>query len=141
MLDTCGVYGSLWAMMVVVTQGVTRNASVLEMDIRFDTSRLREECNDFRRLQRRYGQGAAKLVRRRLDDLRAAETLAVMRPVPGDCHELRGDRKDTLAMKVGGGKRLIFEPAHRPIPRNPDGGLDWAGVTAVTVLGVEDYHD
>ena len=36
--------------------------------------------------------------------------------------------------------RLLFEPAHDPLPRKPDGGLDWAGVTAIRILGVEDYH-
>lgn len=43
-------------------------------------------------------------------------------------------------MDLVGGDRLIFEPADDPVPRKPDGGLDWRLVTAVRILGVEDYH-
>ena len=36
--------------------------------------------------------------------------------------------------------RLIFMPFHDPIPTKADGGLDWTAVTAVVIVGVEDYH-
>ena len=56
------------------------------------------------------------------------------------CHELKGNREGKLAVNLGHPYRLIFEPANNPIPRKPDGGLDWTGVTAIRVLTVEDYH-
>lgn len=37
--------------------------------------------------------------------------------------------------------RLIFEPAHDPLPQKDDGGLDWFQVTAITIVGVEDTHE
>lgn len=111
------------------------------MDILFKTEKLREECNNQRLMERRYGPRGAKLLRQRLDELDAAETLADIAKLPGPrCHELKGDRQDQLAVSLEGGKRLIFEVANDPIPRKDDGGLDWAQVTAILILGVEDYH-
>ena len=110
------------------------------MDITFASDKLRNELNDSKKLQRRYGADGAKRLRQRLDDLHAAPSLDVMRRLPGDCHELKGDRAGQLAMKVIGGYRLIFEPADVPIPRKDDGGLDWTEVTIVRILEVEDYH-
>ena len=36
--------------------------------------------------------------------------------------------------------RLIFKPDHNPLPRKDDGGLDLTQITAIKILGVEDYH-
>jgi toxin HigB-1 len=33
-----------------------------------------------------------------------------------------------------------YKPLNDPIPRKPDGGLDWTKITAIRILGVEDYH-
>jgi proteic killer suppression protein len=57
------------------------------------------------------------------------------------CHELKGDRKGTLAVDLEHPYRLVFEPANEPVPRKSDGGLDWTNITAIRVLAVEDYHD
>jgi proteic killer suppression protein len=35
---------------------------------------------------------------------------------------------------------LILIPADDPVPRKPDGGLDWAAVSAVEVLEIADTH-
>ncbi len=37
--------------------------------------------------------------------------------------------------------RLIFVPGDDPVPRKPDGGLDWNHVTAIIILGVENTHE
>lgn len=110
------------------------------MDIDFQSDTLRAQCNTFRLLVRHYGEIQAKKIRQRLDDLRAAETLAEMRQLPGRCHELKGDRAGQLSLDLHHPYRLIFEVANEPIPRKPDGGLNWEQVTAVRILGVEDTH-
>lgn len=111
------------------------------MEIHFQSKKLRKTCNDFRRLQKEYGQRQAKLIRRRLDELRAANVLAHIRHLPqARCHELHGDRKGQLAVDLKHPYRLIFEPYHDPIPRKQDQGLDWAKVTTILIIGVEDYH-
>ncbi|WP_419934156.1 killer suppression protein [Candidatus Palauibacter sp.] len=80
-------------------------------------------------------------MRRRLDDLRAADNLEVMRGLPGRCHELRGQRAGVLSLDLHHPYRLLFEPADEPVPRKVDGGLDWGRVVAVRILGVEDTHE
>ena len=111
------------------------------MDILFQDQRLAKVCNNESLLIRKHGTIRAKLLRRRLDELRAAENLEILRSLPQvRCHELKGNRAGTLAVDLDHPYRLIFEPAHDPIPRKPDGGLDWAGVTAIRILSVEDYH-
>ena len=43
-----------------------------------------------------------------------------------------------LAVDVVGNNRLIFEPCDDPVPVAD--GIDLQQVTAVKILGVEDYH-
>jgi plasmid maintenance system killer protein len=112
------------------------------VDILFQDRKLEKVCNNQSLLIRKYGPERAKLLRRRLDEFRAADNLEVLRSLPQvRCHELKGNREGTLAVDLGHPYRLIFEPANNPIPRKSDGGLDWTKVTAIRVLAVEDYHD
>lgn len=110
------------------------------MKIAFDDRRLAKECSDYRRLVRRQGERRAKLIRRRLGQLRAAMTLTDLRYLPGArCHELTGDRAGQLSVDLDHPYRLIFVAAE-PVPTKADGGLGWNQVTAVIILGVEDTH-
>lgn len=111
------------------------------MEVLFAGKKLRKECSDWKLLQKRHGPRRAKLIRRRLDELRACSSLEVMRTLPqARCHELRGDRAGQLSVDLDHPYRLLLEPAQNPTPQKPDGGLDWSGVTAVQILGVEDTH-
>jgi len=112
------------------------------VDILFQDRKLEKVCNNQSLLIRKYGPLRAKLLRRRLDEFRAADNLEVLRSLPQvRCHELKGNREGTLAVDLDHPYRLIFESANNPIPRKSDGGLDWTKVTAIRVLTVEDYHD
>lgn len=111
-----------------------------EVDILFGSSVLRRMCNRERIAVRRLGVRCARRLMTRLHDMRAAGALEEMRSLPGRCHELAGARAGQLALDLEHPRRLVFEPANSPIPKKPDGGLDWRKVTAVTILGVVDYH-
>jgi proteic killer suppression protein len=111
------------------------------MEILFGSKRFEKQCNSDRQLVRALGSKRARILRRRLDQLCAAETLDVMRALPGRCHELTGDRRGTLSIDLDGPYRLLFEPAQDPPPEKADGGLDWQQVTAVRILEIEDTHD
>lgn len=90
---------------------------------------------------RTYGDRCAKLIRRRLDELRAANSLEYIRYLPqARCHELKGKYAGKLSVDLEHPYRLLFRPANEPIPQKADGGLDWAGVSAVEIIGVEDTH-
>ncbi len=111
------------------------------MDILFQDQKLAKVCNNESLLIRKHGPVCARLIRRRLDELKVAENLEVLRSLPQmRCHELKGNREGTLAVDLEHPYRLIFEPANDPTPRKPDSGLDWNRVTAIRVLSVEDYH-
>ena len=111
------------------------------MDISFGSSKLQKTCNDSKKARREWGERRAKLVRVRLDDLQAADNLGVMRSIPqARCHELGANRAGQLAVDLDHPYRLIFEPAHDPLPEEEDGGLDWHRVTAITILEITDYH-
>jgi proteic killer suppression protein len=111
------------------------------MEIVFKNNKFEKECNNQRLLEKKYGQDRAKRIRRRLDDLRAASVLEDMRNLPGRCHELLHDRAGQLSLDLDHPYRLIFEPADEPIPKKPDGGIEWTKVTAVMIIGVEDTHE
>lgn len=111
------------------------------MDIMFSNRKMEKICNSQTLLVQKYGARQAKLIRRRLDELAAADTLDDMRRLPqARCHELRENRAGQLSVDLVGSYRLLFVPASEPIPRKPDGGLDWSRVTAVRIVGVEDTH-
>ena len=128
------VFYRLFGLMISLT-------GIAIMDILFNTDSLRVRCSVWKEAVRAWGKPRAKLVRRRLDELRAADVLAVMRNLTGRCHELKGDRKQQLSLDLDGPYRLIFEPADNPAPLKEDGGLDWESVVSVRILGIEDTHD
>lgn len=110
------------------------------LDIVFDNPKLESQCNNHKLLVRKHGTKRAKKIRQRLDDLHAANSLDVMRMLPGRCHELTGDRSGLLSLDLDHPYRLIFEPANEPLPQKDDGGIDWVNVTAVRILRIEDTH-
>src|SRR6266700_1148629 len=111
------------------------------MEIIFPAGSDPADWNEMKRLVRRHNAQRAKLIRRRLDELRAAPCLDVMRYLPGRCHELKGNRAGQLSVDLDGPYRLLFSPAHVPIPTKPDGGMDWEQVTAIILVGVVYTHD
>jgi plasmid maintenance system killer protein len=111
------------------------------VDIQFKTEKLAKECNTAKLLLRVHGEARAKLIRRRLDALRAAVVLEDLRSTPGRLHELKGDRKEQLSMDLDGPYRLLFAANHNPVPTRPGGGMDWTRISAVTIIGVEDTHE
>lgn len=98
-------------------------------------------CNDVRLRDRKFGKLRGKKLGRRLDDLKAAASLAAMRNLPGRCHELLYDRHGQLSLDLDHPYRLIFEPAGAESAKRPDGSLDWNKVTSIRILGIEDTHD
>ncbi len=111
------------------------------MEIRFASSRMAKLCNSEKEMRGKLGPRCAERLQQRLEELRAAATLGEMRLLPGArCHELTQDRKGQLAVDLVHPRRLVFEPAHDPVPTKADGGLDWSKVTEIVILEVVDYH-
>ena len=111
------------------------------MDILFRTKKLQKQCCEEKKTVRTWGNSQAELIRRRLDQLSAAETLDIMPMLgQGRCHALTGNRAGQFSLDLVHPYRLLIEPANDPVPRKPDGGIDIQKVTTVRILGVEDTH-
>lgn len=110
------------------------------MEIDFRTRKLARSCNSQRECARAFGE-RSRLVMRRLEEIASAETLAELALVPQTgLHALKEDRAGQFAVNVGYPYRMVLVPAHDPVPKNPDGGIDLTAVTAVRVVEVVDYH-
>ena len=109
------------------------------VEIVFSSKRLQQQCATEAQRKRSFPHCASQL-NRRLGQMEAADSLAVMGTLPGHCHELSGDFQGRLAVDVSGNYRLIFRSDHDELPTRSDGGLDWAQVTRIMILEVRDYH-
>lgn len=109
------------------------------MDVSFVGSRLEYACTRADEGDRRWGLACAKLVRRRLVQLSAAETLAVLELVRPTClRPLDGARRGQFAVSALAPISLIFSPEHDPVPSLPDGRVDLDEVTAIRILAIAD---
>lgn len=109
------------------------------MDILFADENLKKLCNEQRVATRKLGPVCAKKLRTRLADLDAATVVTDL--AAGRPHPLKADRNGQFAVDLGGGVRLVFEPANEPVPKKEDDSIDWSRVTAVRIVYIGDYHD
>ncbi len=110
------------------------------MDIYFANRKLRRRLGNEREMNKAYGRLAGAL-RRRLAVLAAVKNLGeVPMSPPERCHALKGELAGYFAVDISRNWRLIFRPAHEPMPTLPDGGPDLCAITAIEVVDVTDYH-
>lgn len=109
------------------------------MNITFSEKILKKIANDDKKLIQRFGPKRAKLIRRRLDDMAAAETLEDLRHVPGNYHELKANRKGQWACNLDHPYRLLFVPHENPIPTE-NGNYIWIEIKGVDITEIKDYH-
>lgn len=110
------------------------------MTIRFSNNKIAKKLENASAIKKSFGV-MAKKVSTRLDDIRAAPNLAVLKEIPqAGCHELKGTMAGQWAVSISGNHRLIFELDHNPIPLKDDGSIDDIVITDIVVTGTEDYH-
>ena len=114
------------------------------MILAFQDKKFEKECQDEKLLRRHHGAQRAKLLQRRLAQLRAAPTLAALWPPysgPARCHELSSNLRGFFSVDLDHPYRLLFQPNQNPVPQRPEGGIDWTQITALKILRVEDTHE
>lgn len=111
------------------------------MNITYKRNKLAKTVASPKAILQYYGT-RAKLVNQRLQELKAAANLDVMRTLPkANCHALTGDRKGEFAVDVSANHRIIFQPDNATVPNKKDSGIDWAQITDIIILEIgEDYH-
>lgn len=111
------------------------------MDVTFESTKLQKLINSEKKLRGEYGPSMAEKIMTRMSDLQAAETLDIMRLLPGKCHELKSDLAGHLAVHLIEPNRLVFRPNHDPDPRNESGMLIWNRVTKIVIVAIGNYHN
>ncbi|NTW88114.1 MAG: killer suppression protein [Desulfobulbaceae bacterium] len=111
------------------------------MRILFTTRRLQKICSESKEGIKHLGAKRGQKLQQRMMELLAAESLAdISRLPPARCHELKNNRKGQLSVDLEHPYRLIFIPAHEPVPIREDGGLAWDEVTAIEIIEIADTH-
>ena len=109
------------------------------MKLNFKDKKIRELCEKRAVADQKLGAACARKLRARLDDLDAASRVTDL--TTGNPHPLKGNRQGQFALDLAGGWRLVFAPAHDPLPVRDDQSIDWSQVTIVCIEFIGDYHD
>ena len=104
------------------------------MDIDFKSNKLRKLVNDGKALVRQYGAEQAQTIMLRMSVLQGAMTLAEVPAQPPERrHKLHGDMNECWAVCLRGGLRIVLRPQGDE--------TDPQKITAVTIVGIGDYHE
>lgn len=110
------------------------------MSISIRKFKLRKLLLNEKKLVMELGKLRARKLQLRLEQLRFAETLADIRHMPGNYHELAGDRKGQFACDLDQPYRLIFRPMLSDQQAPESKSLIWSKSTSVEILEITDYH-
>jgi toxin HigB-1 len=109
------------------------------VNLDFDDVKFRKVVESESKLSAKYGKRQADRIKMRLAAIRATERVTDLLPLPGRWHELSADRHGHFSADLVHPYRLIIRPAP-PVPHREDGGVDWAKVVHVFVVGIDDPH-
>jgi len=110
------------------------------MIITFHDRKLEKLANDDRKCLKEMGRIRAGLYRRRLSQLRDAQTLEDVRNLPGNYHELIGNRKGQWSCDLDQPYRLVFAPHEKPVPTDEHNKYKWFEIKGIEVIEITDYH-
>ncbi len=110
------------------------------MNITFADKKLEKWANNFALTQKKLGNIRATKYHQRLDDMRDVDSFDDLRFLPGNFHNLSGNRKGQWACSLDHQYRLIFEPAVKPVPTNQHGTPILSDFKIVEILEIVDYH-
>jgi proteic killer suppression protein len=112
------------------------------MELHFKNRKLGKQLTTTKDMVRTHGKRRAELLQQRLSEMEAAPDLHVLGLLSGPrLHPLKGNRKGQLSVDLDHPYRLLFEPAHNPVPQMEDGGIDPRKITAVRILEIADTHE
>lgn len=111
------------------------------MLISYKNKKLEKVLTDSKKLIKKYGDVQARLIAKRINEIKASNNLAILKSLPqARLHELENNRKGQLSVDVKHPYRLIFIPDYDDPPRKPDGGLDWNQIDRIKILEIKNTH-
>lgn len=106
------------------------------MEIKFDNKKVKALFNDFTLMATKKGLKITKTIKRRYEQLKAAETFAdYLLTGLGKPHKLSGNKQGTYGISITGNIRLIVKPLVKDLSA---GSL--SKCKEVIIKGAEDYH-
>ena len=105
------------------------------LQIAFETRSLRTVCEDESQARREYEPCVVDALQRRLADLRAASTVEDV--LVGHPRAVDGVGEDCMQVDLEGSWRIVFAANHPKNPRTASGVCDWAKITRVRILRIE----
>jgi proteic killer suppression protein len=75
-----------------------------------------------------------------MTQLEVAVTLEELRTLPGNYHELIGNRKGQWACDLDQPYRMVFTPHEKPIPQNESSCYVWLEIKGVEIIELINYH-
>src|SRR5690606_35259802 len=105
----------------------------------FETKLLRSLCESQACADRRRGIKVAAMLRRRLADLLAADTVEDI--AAGQPQVVHGAQPPQIALSLGHQALLILTPNHNTTPRLDSGDVDWSRVNRVKIFRIEVNDD
>lgn len=109
------------------------------MDIHFASPNEERLCTEMSFAKRKLGAAVAKVLAKRIDQLRAAPHLAAV--VFGKPHPLHRNYAGCFGIWLDGAHRVVVRPSNDPLSRLADGSVDRQQVTIVCIEFIGDYHD
>tara|TARA_B110001469_G_C9442594_1_gene224070 strand:+ start:52 stop:390 length:339 start_codon:yes stop_codon:yes gene_type:complete len=112
------------------------------MEVQFKTKKLHKQLTTERDMVRIHGKRRAALIQQRLSEIEAAPNLHILGLLPMPrLHPLKGNRQGQLSVDLDHPYRLLFEPAHDPVPQLAAGGIDPHNIISVKILEIADTHE
>lgn len=111
------------------------------MEVFAKDTKMEKLISSDRELQKAYGAPTARIIQRRISELRALSNLQMATTLPQlKFHALSGNRKNQWAIKIDGNNRMILIEAHKNTCPPPNTS-DISHITAVTITELcIDYH-
>lgn len=110
------------------------------MNITFANKKLEKWANNIALAQKKLGNERAVKYHQRLGDIHDVESFNDLRYLPGNFHNLSGDRNGQWSCSLDHPYRLIFEPAEQPVPTNEHGTPILTEMRIVEIIEIADYH-
>jgi proteic killer suppression protein len=105
----------------------------------FSTKAIRSLCECQAKAERELGLKAAKKLRERLADIRAASNVTDL--VAGHPREIDGGRLPNYAINLADGYRMLLCANHNEIPLTKTAQVDWSKVSRVRIHKIEVAHE
>jgi proteic killer suppression protein len=107
------------------------------VQIAFQSKLLRAVCEDEAQARRDYDEAVVEALQHRLADLRAASSVRDI--IAGRPRTIEGPEGQCMAVDLAGKWRLVFAANHVANPKTESNTCDWAKVTRVKIMRIENF--